>query len=141
MIRYLDHFQDGYRYALEKITYNRFAENPNANTEHSLKYTDTFTVSSRDEVEVHVLYERHAFFEPKSVFDIAVSFDLVFTFNNSNVSKIITNEMITELLANSDFTGEIIAKASLLISQITLIGTLNPVVLPQIGRASWRDRV
>ena len=130
MIKYLDYFQDGYRYALESVKYDRIPQKSASMREHELVYTDTFSVSDRSEDEVHVQYERHVSFDPKGIFDITVFFDLVFTFKKSTASKSITNEMIVELMENSEFTAEFIAKASLLISQISLIGNLNPVILP-----------
>ena len=130
MIKYQDYFQDGYRYALENVTYVRIPEKSPLPTEHSLVYADSFSVSDRDEQDVHVRYTRHTYFDPTGVFDITITFDLVFAFKKSNASKTITNDSIVELLENSEFTAEVIAKASLLISQITLLGTLNPVILP-----------
>ena len=91
---------------------------------------DSYAVSSRSEREIHVAFNRYIGYNPISNFDIIISFDMAFTLKKAVSSDSIDDSDIIRILKESQFTTEMISKSSLLISQLTMIGNLNPMILP-----------
>ena len=130
MSNYTDFFEDEYRYALSHVEYNRHFSGDDKPTTVSFVAKDSYVVSSRSEREIHVAFNRYIGYNPVSNFDIMISFDMAFTLKKAVSSDSIDDSDIIRILKESQFTTEMISKSSLLISQLTMIGNLNPMILP-----------
>lgn len=125
-------FLDDYRYALNSISYKRHPVDSNLTDKQvpNLNILDALTVGQRSGSDVHVTFCRNVQFQPESNFSLAVEFDMVFEFQKSVDRDAVQDVEITQALQAAPFISEVISKASLLISQITLVGSLTPMVLP-----------
>lgn len=132
MANYNDWFMDEYRYALSDITYKKHpvVSLPMDVQSPELEIRDSLTIGPRSDSDVHVVFCRNVSFHPENIFSLTVQFDMVFEFKKSVDRNAIQDSEIIQLLQEEPFISEVVSKASLLISQITLIGSHAPMVLP-----------
>ena len=142
MANYNDLFIDEYRYALTNISFKKLpvVSVPGNETKSDLSLQDSLTVGQRTGTEVHVSFCRKVEFNPESNYSLSIEFDMIFEFQKTVDRNTIQDSEIVQVLEEEVFISEVIAKASLLISQITLIFNHNPMVLPPNFIPSVEDK-
>ena len=129
MIQLQDYFETSYRYALNAIEFKK-AVDGEAPSEAVLSFADRYEIVRFDENELQASYSRRIFFSPPALFDLLVEYNFILDLKKESGAVILTEADIIEALENSDFISEIIARVSLLVSEITFASGNNPLVLP-----------
>lgn len=129
MIRFQDYFESDYRYAMERIQYQRVIA-ADTDCEVSLVVRDSYQVVSLEENELHALFSRHIRFEPAAFFELIIECNLIYDVKKGVDASALAKSQIIEALEQGDFATEVNARVSLLTSQITMTARTDPLVLP-----------
>lgn len=132
MSNFNDYFMNEYRYALTNISYTKLPAVPVPDRDDSpdIYVQDSLTIGAKVGTHIHVALLRIVEFQPESNFKLSVEFDMIFEFQKSVDPDSVQDIEIVQVLEAAPFISEVISKASLLISQITLIGSSTPMILP-----------
>ena len=118
-------------FRLNKVNYERVEH---SNAEFDIIIDDSFQISEIHEDMFSVLLSRHVSFEPESLFDITVEFEVARwrdknateSFEDYDLNDIINNDNIDEL------TGYNYNRASAIISAVTTSFGLTPLITPPV---------
>ncbi|NLF27617.1 MAG: hypothetical protein GX592_06930 [Clostridiales bacterium] len=119
---------DEYRFALKKVAYAKISAEPSKDS--ALKITDRVEIAKRKPEEVSALFSRRVFFEPEAMFDVCVTYDIVLKVMGGKDISSVSDDDFAHAVLESEVLSAPGSCASLLISEITMMGTGSPIVIP-----------
>jgi len=128
MIDLKEWFEPEYQYRLENVSFFSFEEE--AGKEFVSRFFDTIDYEM-DNQTLKARYTRRIQFEPKGILDIKVSFVITMRFKDELPGEIsdLTKELDDALQdTKCPYVAAVAAKASILISQLTIASGQNPIV-------------
>ena len=129
MLNFEENFLDKYQFTLKDVNFHLIEEKQDIK-EIRLNIHDDLVPSIKDN-QLVALFSREIFFEPSALFNLKVDFEMKLTFKDDlklNPKDINWRE---ELVHNPNpFIGNLISRASNLISTITLIQGQSPIITP-----------
>lgn len=117
---------------LKQIAYNSIEIHDSPETA-KLICKDDLEILNRDEEKINLIFTRKLKFDPNCLYEIIVSFAFSLVFNQNNKSELDWGkiDLIEELKKDNNVVlGNIISRASLLISEITSCSGYIPVITP-----------
>ena len=131
MIDLKEWFEVGYQYRLDNVTFYSFEGN-NSGQEYRPVFYDDIDYKLVDK-KAEVRFTRKLQFEPKGIYDIKVSFIITMTLKDELPGEIsdLTKEFEEALQdINCPYMAIVTAKASIVVSQLTMASGQNPFVTP-----------
>jgi len=128
----VEYFSPEQEFYLNNISYQRIDKTIESDN-HSLNCTDSINVDVYGDECVRVLVSRVLEFNPEELFEMSISFGAILRFVPEKVHEHDWNNinMAEEFRYNGEFvTGNLMARISLLIAQITSSFGQLPLVLP-----------
>lgn len=127
-----EYFLPEQKYYLNQITYNRLDTCETAE-KRMLNCADSIEVNMNGNIGVKILVTRSLYFQPERLFNLSVSFgaELAFDSKRKNEYKWDEINLADEFKEHGGFVTEhLMARISLLISEITASFGQQPLVLP-----------
>lgn len=129
-MNFKEYFTDEYQYSLKSIAYEAI-ESEEMFDEIELNCSDEISGMSVEN-GIELTFLRKVFFNPKSMFELTVTFGIRL-FYVDNTKEINIEELLESLKKEENaYLSNIISRASLLISVITSSYGQNPVVTPPV---------
>lgn len=128
MIDLKEWFKPEYQYRLDNVSFYSYEDE--IGKEFTTNFFDTIDYELIDQT-AKVRYTRKIQFEPKGILDIKVSFIITMRFKDELPGEIsdLTKELDDALQdTNCPYVAAVAAKASILISQLTIASGQNPIV-------------
>ena len=140
MSKFNDIFEDQYRFALKSINYSAMVSD-NGQLGPSIEFGDRFEIRNLVGQELHVDYLRELRLPQSENNSLSICFESIYTLRKGVMLDDALRAELPTILAEPLCSSEIYARASILVSQILLVGTAGTVVLPPqyIGSASFSE--
>lgn len=128
MLNFNDYFMDSYQFSLKEVVYSKVdREDP---LECELKISDTLTADIADKLLV-LTFMRDVNFEPVSMFNLKVVFNIILTFKEDVKDDIKTINWSQALIENPNiYLGNVVSRVSHLIAEITASFGQQPLITP-----------
>ena len=128
MLNFNDYFMDSYQFSLKEVVYSKVdREDP---LECELKISDTLTADVADKLLV-LTFMRDVNFEPVSMFNLKVVFNIILTFKEDVKDDIKTINWSQALIENPNiYLGNVVSRVSHLIAEITASFGQQPLITP-----------
>lgn len=129
MFNFSKYLKDEYQFSLKEISYSKI-EGESALSQYDLKINDNLS-SDLNQNSVVITFTREVSFEPASMFNLKVTFDFTLHFNDNSPEDAYSINWKQTLLDNPNlYLGNIISRASHLISEITASFGQQPLITP-----------
>ena len=129
MSKFNDIFEDQYRFALKSINYSAMVSD-NGQLGSSIEFGDRFEIRNLVGQELHVDYLRELRLPQSENNSLSICFESIYTLRKGVMLDDALRAELPTILAEPLCSSEIYARASILVSQILLVGTAGTVVLP-----------
>lgn len=129
MIEFSKFFNDEYQFTLNEVAYSRIEETV-ANAGLNVNIRDDLNATVENN-HLYVTFCRSVFFTPEALYKVSVSLGLTLTFRNNIKEDIAEINWSEELITSENpYLGNIVSRASYLISTITSSYGQQPFITP-----------
>lgn len=124
-----DIFEDSYRFSLKSLNYSGI-EGLIDHENNTLEFRDMINVRNLVGQELNVEFSRELRFPKSENNTLSIVFDSIYTLKKGIIVDDSLRAELPDVLADTNCSSEIYTRASMLISQIILLGTSNTLILP-----------
>lgn len=131
MIEYQKYFQNKRTIFLNEIKYELITlESEPKDVKFQIK--DQIETMIKENHELHIIFTRIVHFDPKSLYDLRVSFGLILPFKDEIIKKedVSTLNFKKFFVENNVYLGDILSRTSQLIAEITSSHGQPPIITP-----------
>lgn len=129
MLNFNDYFKDEYQFSLRDVSYSKI-ECEQDSLKYELKISDTINAELKED-SLYVTFTRDVYFEPASMFNLKVVFDIILHLNEEATEKATGINWSQTLLENPNlYLGNVVSRTSHLIAEITASFGQQPLITP-----------